>query len=155
MIAVVAVGKLRPAYRAAADEYLKRLGRFTTVGEHEVREASRAPTPESQRAEEAERLLARVPRGAAIVALARTGTGWTSAELAQQVERWRRDARPVALLIGGSHGLDDTLVGRAGSRWSLGPLTLPHELARVIVYEQLYRAHTMLAGMPYHKGRER
>ena len=55
-------------------------------------------------------------------------------------------------MVGGSNGLDPSLLARADSRWSLGPLTLPHELARVVVFEQLYRAFTILRGEPYHKG---
>lgn len=97
--------------------------------------------------------MAHVPRGAVTVALARQGRQWSSEEVARQLDRWRHEARPVSLLIGGSHGLDDALVKSATVTWSLGPLTLPHELARVVVYEQLYRAWTILAGTPYHKGR--
>jgi 23S rRNA (pseudouridine1915-N3)-methyltransferase len=63
-----------------------------------------------------------------------------------------QDARPVALAIGGSRGLAADLLAAADDRWSLGPLTLPHELARVVVAEQLYRALTILRGEPYHKG---
>lgn len=151
-IAVLAVGKLRPSYREACDDYLRRLTRYLRVREVEVREASRTPGTAAQRAEEAERLRARVPAGARLVALSRQGTGWSSEELAGRVQRWQREARPVALLIGGSHGLDPTLLEGADERWSLGRLTLPHELARVVVAEQLYRACTILRGEPYHKG---
>ena len=119
----------------------------------EVKEASRAPTVEAQREEEARRLLEKVPAGATVVALAREGSAWTSEELAARVEGWRIAARPLAFAIGGSHGLAAGLLASAGARWSLGPLTLPHELARVIVAEQLYRAFTILRGEPYHKGR--
>jgi 23S rRNA (pseudouridine1915-N3)-methyltransferase len=151
-LVLLSVGKLRPSYREAVDDYLRRLGRYLKVREVEVREASRAPSVEAQRAEEAERLLAKRPVGSRLVALARQGTGWSSEELAQRVERWRQEARPVALAIGGSHGLAPDLVASAAERWSLGPLTLPHELARVVVAEQLYRASTILRGEPYHKG---
>ena len=151
-LALLAVGRLRPYYREACDDYLRRLGRYLTVTEGEVREASRAPTPEAQREEEAERLRAQLPPGAATVALTRDGRGWTSVELSRVVEQWRVAGRPVAVLIGGSHGLASALTAGAGTRWSLGPLTLPHELARVIVAEQLYRAMTILRGEPYHKG---
>jgi len=87
-----------------------------------------------------------------MVALARDGTPWSSQELARQLERWLLLARPVALVLGGSHGLDPALLARAAHRWSLGPLTLPHELARVVVFEQVYRGFTILRGEPYHKG---
>jgi 23S rRNA (pseudouridine1915-N3)-methyltransferase len=151
-LVLLSVGKLRPSYREAVDDYLRRLGRYLKVREVEVREASRAPSVEAQRAEEAARLLAKRPAGSRLVALARQGTGWSSEELAQRVERWRQEARPVALAIGGSNGLAPDLIASAAERWSLGPLTLPHELARVVVAEQLYRASTILRGEPYHKG---
>jgi 23S rRNA (pseudouridine1915-N3)-methyltransferase len=151
-LVLLAVGKLRPGYREVADDYLRRLGRSFKVREVEVREAARAPSVEAQRAEEGARLLARQPNGARLVALARQGAGWTSEELALRLEQWRREARPVAFAIGGSHGLPPALLAAAGDRWSLGPLTLPHELARIVVVEQLYRAGTILRGEPYHKG---
>ena len=88
-----------------------------------------------------------------MVALTREGASWSSQDLAlSSCERWLLAARPVALILGGSHGLDPTLLARAANRWSLGPLTLPHELARVVVLEQLYRGFTILRGEPYHKG---
>ncbi len=150
---LLAVGKLRPSYREACDDYLRRLGRRAKVQEVEVREAARAPTRAVQQSEEATRLRARIPPRARVVALAREGSGWTSAELAQRLGRWETEARPLAFLIGGSTGLDSGLVAGTDHRWSLGPLTLPHELARVVVVEQLYRAGTILRGEPYHKGR--
>jgi 23S rRNA (pseudouridine1915-N3)-methyltransferase len=152
-LVILAVGRLRSSYREACDDYLRRLGRYVKVREVEVREASRAPTVDAQREEEAGRLLARVPGGAAVVALAREGSGWTSEELAGRMEGWRMAARPLAFVIGGSRGLAPRLLASAAARWSLGPLTLPHEMARVIVTEQLYRAFTIIRGEPYHKGR--
>ena len=151
-ISIVAVGKLRRYYREAFDDYARRLQRYATFREHEVREASRAPTVEGQRAEEAERLSTRIPDGSHVVALARVGAGWTSTDLAKQLERWMLAARPLVFTIGGSHGLDSSLISRATATWSLGPLTLPHELARVVVIEQIYRAFTILRREPYHKG---
>jgi 23S rRNA (pseudouridine1915-N3)-methyltransferase len=151
---LIAVGKLRPYFREACDDYLRRLGRYAKVSESEVREASRAPTPNAQREEEAERLRAKTPAEAMTVALAREGKGWSSADLARLMDTWQIEARPVAFVIGGSHGLAPALLQAARQRWSLGPLTLPHELARVVVVEQLYRAMTILRGEPYHKGRE-
>jgi 23S rRNA (pseudouridine1915-N3)-methyltransferase len=151
-IGIVAVGKLRAYYREAADDYLRRLKRYVSVSEQEVREASHAPTPATQLADEAKRLEAKIAPGAAVVALTREGVGWSSRDLAVQLERWLVASRPVALVIGGSNGLGPSLHAGAHSRWSLGPLTLPHELVRVVVLEQLYRAFTILRGEPYHKG---
>ena len=118
-----------------------------------MKEASLAPSAEAQREEEASRLRARWPAGAMLVALAGEGKAWGSDELAGKLEAWRLAARPVALLIGGSNGLAPGLIRESDVAWILGPLTLPHELARVIVAEQLYRAFTILRGEPYHKGR--
>ena len=138
-VTLLAVGRLRPYYREACDDYAARLGRHVRLAEVEVRDDAR--------------LSARIPGGATLVCLAREGTGWTSAALAAQVDSWRLAARPVAFAIGGSTGLEEAVLARAAHRWSLGPLTLPHELARVVVLEQLYRAFTILRGEPYHKGR--
>ena len=151
-LVILAVRRLRPAMREAADDYLRRLGRYAGVREVEVREASREPTVPAQRDAEAARLAQRMPAGSRVVALAREGKGWTSAELARRMDEWRLAARPVTFVIGGSHGLAPGFLERADARWSLGPLTLPHELARVVVLEQLYRAFTILQGEPYHKG---
>jgi 23S rRNA (pseudouridine1915-N3)-methyltransferase len=151
-LVVLAVGRLRPALREVADDYLRRLSRYAGAREIEVREASRAPTIPAQRGEEAAWLASRLPAGSRVVALARDGQGWTSAELARRLDEWRLAARPVTFVIGGSHGLAAALLERAERRWSLGPVTLPHELARVVVLEQLYRAFTILRGEPYHKG---
>jgi 23S rRNA (pseudouridine1915-N3)-methyltransferase len=152
-ITILAVGRLRPYYREACDDYAGRLKRYARIEEVEVREAARAPSPAAQRAEEATRLSARLPSDCVLVGLARGGAAWSSEELAARLATWRDASRPVALAIGGSHGLDDAFLARAAARWSLGPLTLPHELARVIVLEQAYRAFTILRGEPYHKGR--
>jgi 23S rRNA (pseudouridine1915-N3)-methyltransferase len=151
-ITIAAVGKLRPYYRDAADDYLGRLTRYGTVREAETKEASRSPSAPSQLAEEAKRLTAKIAPGSSLVALTREGRDWNSRELAAQVGRWQELGRPLSLVIGGSIGLDPSLVARADQRWSLGPLTLPHELARIVVLEQLYRAFTILRGEPYHKG---
>lgn len=150
-LALLAVGALRPGLREACDEYLRRLGRYVRTAEHEVKEAGRIPDGAARRAEEARRLRAHLPAGAHIVACALEGTPWTSPALAAQLERWQVAARPVAVVLGGSTGLDAGFLREAHQRWSLGPLTLPHELARVVVAEQLYRACTILRGEPYHK----
>lgn len=152
-IVLAAVGALRgPGLREAADEYASRLGRYVDLREHEVREAGRIPDVPARQREEARRLAAHVPAGAVMVALERTGDAWSSRTLAERLARWRIEARPVVVVLGGSTGLAPELLASAAARWSLGPLTLPHELARVVALEQLYRAFTILRGEPYHKG---
>jgi 23S rRNA (pseudouridine1915-N3)-methyltransferase len=150
-LTLLAVGKLRPVFREAADEYLRRLARYGRAAEIEVREAGKAPNAEEGCRQEGARLRERIGTGAYLVALDREGTAWSSEKLAARLDHWRVAARPVTLLIGGSHGLDPSLLAACSERWSLGPLTLPHELARVVVYEQLYRAWTILHHEPYHK----
>jgi len=153
-ITVLAVGKLRRSYRDAADEYIRRLRRSVRFKELEVPEASRAPTIAAARLEEEMRLRSKLAPEAMLVTLTRRGQPWSSADLARRVDRWRLVARPVSILLGGSHGLANRLIDEAAERWSLGPLTLPHEVARVVLVEQLYRAYTILRGEPYHKGAE-
>ena len=137
-LALVAVGALRPACRELCDDYVRRLGHYARVTEREVKEAKR--------------LRAAIPAGTLVVATTRDGDPWSSRDLAARLERWQIAARPVAVVVGGSTGLDPAFLTSADHRWSLGPLTLPHELARVVVVEQLYRAFTILKGEPYHKG---
>lgn len=152
---VVAVGRMRDtALRAACDEYLRRVGRTARIELHEVAEAGRAGgTPARTRRIEGERLHRAAPREAVRVALTRGGRACTSEQFARRVGRWREGARDVAFLLGGAHGLPDSLLEDAGNALSLSPLTLPHELARLVLLEQLYRAGTILRGEPYHKGR--
>lgn len=136
---VVAVGRMRnAALRTACNEYLSRLRHYTDVAEREVKDEARL----SEAVSGAQRL----------VALSRTGEPWTSAELAQRTARWDQEGRAVAFVIGGADGLPRTLLERAEAVWSLSALTFPHELARVLVLEQLYRAFTIRRGEPYHRG---
>lgn len=150
--AVLAVGRLRACFRDACDLYTARLQRQGPWVVQEVREAGKAGSPAVQRREEARRLRARMPDQSLVVAVTRGGRAWSSRDLADQVAAWQAGARPVVVLLGGATGLDAELIAQADARWSLGPLTLPHELARVVVVEQLYRAGTILRGEPYHKG---
>ncbi len=149
---LLAVGKLRPWCRAACDEYLKRIRRYGPTAEREVREAGRAGTSALRRREETARLEAAIPPGATVVVLDGGGTAWSSEELARRLQGWRLAARPLAVVIGGAFGLEPGFARATDHRWSLGPLTLPHEMVRLIVLEQWYRAWTILRGEPYHKG---
>lgn len=149
---LVAVGKLRPALREVCDDYLRRIGRSVVVREVEVKEAGRVADETARRREEDRRILRALPRAVPVTLLDPVGDGWTSEAVASRLDQWRRDARDRALVIGGAAGVGEEVRGRADERWSLGAITLPHELARVVVAEQLYRAVTILQGTPYHRG---
>ena len=97
------------------------------------------------------RVLAALPRSAHVVALDGRGKAHASEALAQRLEHWRGQGRDLAFLIGGPEGHAPEVLQRADERWSLGPLTLPHMLARLVVAEQIYRAAAMLANHPYHR----
>jgi 23S rRNA (pseudouridine1915-N3)-methyltransferase len=151
-LSLVAVGKLRPALRDVCDDYLRRLRRFVAVQEHEVRESGRAASVGLQRDAEAKNLLTVIPQSAECILLDIEGEPWSSEQLAVRLDRWREDGRDRTLVIGGAVGVAQAVRTRAKVCWSLGPLTLPHEIARIVVVEQLYRASTILRGEPYHKG---
>ncbi|RMH11437.1 MAG: 23S rRNA (pseudouridine(1915)-N(3))-methyltransferase RlmH, partial [Gemmatimonadetes bacterium] len=108
--------------------------------------------PDAVRAAEAERLLRRLPADADLVALTREGRAWDSRGLATYLEEGALHARDRAFVIGGAFGLGEAVLARASWRWSLSALTFPHEVARLVLVEQLYRAGTILRGEPYHKG---
>lgn len=136
---VVAVGRVRDAaLRAACDEYLDRLKRYTRIEEREARDEAR--------------ILEAVPEDARLVVLSERGEQWTSGQLAEWTARWEMDGRDVAFAIGGADGMPAAVEHRAERAWSLSRLTFPHEVARLLVYEQLYRAYTIRRGEPYHRG---
>ena len=138
---------------AGADEYAKRLRGRCTLEIETVPLARRTASTPTERAiyDEGERMLARVPQGAHVVALLETGRPWSTKELAAKLEGWMRRGAPVALLVGGPDGLSPECVARAGERWSLSSLTLPHGLVRIVVAEALYRAWSLLENHPYHR----
>ncbi|AHE99195.1 23S rRNA (pseudouridine(1915)-N(3))-methyltransferase RlmH [Thioalkalivibrio paradoxus] len=113
---------------------------------------SRAMDTATLRRAEAQALLAAVPSQAILVALDERGECVDTQRLATRFEQWRQSGRDVALLIGGAAGLDASIRKRADWIWSLSPLTFPHMLVRVLVAEQLYRAWSVLAHHPYHRG---
>jgi 23S rRNA (pseudouridine1915-N3)-methyltransferase len=148
----VCVGRLRGSpFADDVAHYERLLSRHARLETIEVREGG---GDASQRAEnlarEAEAILTRVPAGAVLAALDREGEALTSPVLADWLEQRRRSGRDLCFVIGGAFGLDSSMRERADQRLSLGPLTLPHQLARVVLLEQLFRAHKILAREPYH-----
>ena len=102
-------------------------------------------------ADEGGRVQAALPRNAWVVALDGRGKAHSSEELAQRLEHWRQQGRDLVFLIGGPEGHAPEVLAAADERWSLGPLTLPHMLVRLVLAEQLYRACSLLANHPYHR----
>jgi len=152
---LISVGERMPGWVADGfAEYARRLSRELPLELVELPLGNRGRNRDPARAiaEEGSAVLAALPRDAHVVALDGRGKPWSSEQLAEQLARWRMLGRDLAILIGGPDGHAPEVLARADQCWSLGPLTLPHMLVRLIVAEQLYRATTILAGHPYHRG---
>lgn len=151
---LLAVGQRMPRWvdEAYAD-YAKRLPPETPLLLKEIRAETRGSSisAEAVMEREAQRIEAALPSGVHLVALDEHGQRLTTASLAEQLQRWRQDGRDVALVVGGADGLAPRLKQRADTLLRLSDLTLPHGLVRVLLAEQLYRAHSLLAGHPYHR----
>jgi 23S rRNA (pseudouridine1915-N3)-methyltransferase len=152
-LVVAVVGKPRDRHLGAAiEEYETRAARYWPLEVVEVREASgRGVAADDARTREGVRLLERIPDRGLLLACDEHGDRLTSAEFARLVGDARDRAQDLAFAIGGAFGLGDTVRARAGRSLQLAPWTLPHELARLVLAEQLYRAGTLARGEPYHK----
>jgi 23S rRNA (pseudouridine1915-N3)-methyltransferase len=139
-VVVVSVGRLRAPYLDDVEHYARLLSRYTRLSQIEVRDAG-------ERDGGAERLTARLPRDAYVSLLASDGERLDSLAFARFLERRRESGRDLAFVIGGAFGVE---LEQADHRLSLGPMTLPHQLARVVLLEALFRAHRIIAGEPYH-----
>ena len=156
---ILCVGKMKEKpYRQMADEYLKRLGRY---GRYEETEVPDLPEPangaspaleEQLKAREGEALLAKIRPGDRVIALTITGKSRTSPELAEHLEQLKAAGTSrFVFVIGGSLGLGKNVLARADEEMSMSAMTFPHQLARVMLLEQLYRAEKISAGERYHK----
>lgn len=148
-ISILAVGRLKAGPETALiADYAKRLPWPVQIIEVEERRPITGP---KRQAREADLLLAAIPAKAWVVALDERGKSLTSREFAEFLMKQRDMAQAVAFIIGGADGLDQRVRDRAGSLIALGPMTWPHALARVLLMEQIYRAHAIMTGHPYHK----
>ena len=154
---IAAIGRMKAgAERELAERYL---GRVNKAGGRlglslAVREfpESRAGSAGTRKDQEAAALLAALPAGAVLVALDETGRNLDSRAFAQQIARWRDDgAADLVFAIGGADGLGSPLLHKATLRLALGAMTWPHQLVRLMLAEQVYRAVTILSGHPYHR----
>ncbi len=134
-------------------DYQKRLRTPLVLDLHEISVATRSAGENPQRAVQREGadMLAAIGRDDYVVALEIAGKSMSTEQVSVWLAERLRDARPLALLIGGPDGLAPSCRERADFSWSLSPLTLPHALVRVVVAEQIYRAMSLLAGHPYHR----
>jgi 23S rRNA (pseudouridine1915-N3)-methyltransferase len=151
---LIAVGERAPAWVAQGfGEYQKRLSHWLPLELVEIEPGLRGKGRDAMRAtfDEGQRVLAALPKAAHVIALDGRGKPWTSEQLAQRLEHWRGLGRDLALLIGGPEGHAPEVTAGADEQWSLGPLTLPHMLVRLVAAEQLYRAAALLANHPYHR----
>lgn len=144
-ITVIAVGKLKERFwRDACAEYAKRLEGYCKLTVREV--------PDSNMAQEAGLILEALPEHAPVIVLDIQGKATSSEQLSHLIEeRTVNGVSHLVFVIGGSDGLAPEVKERAGLRLSFGPITLPHNLARVVLLEQLYRAFKIMRGEPYHK----
>ena len=152
-LVVAVVGKARnPALGDAIRDYEKRAARYWPLDVHEVREERAAGIPTSRVKErEGVRLTEKIPARAQTIACEIGGRAFSSEQFAALLQTAREQDRDVAFLIGGAFGLSSSVTTGSSMKLSLAPWTLPHEIARLVLAEQLYRAGTIIRGEPYHK----
>ena len=147
------IGKTKERHCAAlVADYLERVARFSPVETSELKEPSAVRDEKRLVVLEGEKILAAIERDDYVVLLDERGRHFSSPALADWIgARQQASVKRMAFIIGGFAGVSDAVKERAHLTWSLSSLTLPHELARVVLAEQTYRAFTLLAGLPYHK----
>ena len=154
---ILCVGKLKEKpYRQMADEYLKRLGRFGKYEEAEIPDlpesGGSAALDEQVKSKEGEAILSRIRPGDRVIALTIPGKQTDSLSLSKHLQELRTGgAGRIVFVIGGSLGLGKNVLERADEEMSMSPMTFPHQLARVMLLEQLYRSEMIAAGARYHK----
>lgn len=149
-LSLVTVGKLKDRHLSAlCSDYGRRIGRYNPLGLIEVKDA-RGESFRRAPALEAKRLLDKLPSGTHVVTLDEHGAQRTSVDFSQWLEARQRAGRPLSFVLGGPWGLGDAVKQRAAESLRLSDMTLPHELARLVFLEQLYRAFTILHGSKYH-----
>ena len=157
-ITLIAVGKMKEKpYRQMADEYLKRLGRYGKVEEIELPDlpepANSSPAIEMQiKEKEGDTILSRIKPSDYVIAMTIPGKQWDSPGLSRPLDDlMNRGNSNIVFLIGGRLGLSDKVIARADEEMSMSKMTFPHQLARVMLLEQLYRAMKIRSGERYHK----
>lgn len=153
-VQIINVAQKLPAWvDAACNDYLKRLPREISLKLVTVPLASRKPKQSAarQRQRESALILDKLSPGSLSIALDEHGAAWSSDDWSQQLQHWMFEWPRVNLIIGGPEGLSQQCIDACQQRVSLGRMTMPHALVKVVAVEQLYRAWTILKGHPYHR----
>lgn len=154
-IYLIAVGRRMPQWvDDAYNEYARRMPRHCSLKLIEINAGKRSKSADVARInrEEGERLLEAIPAGSRVIALERSGREKSTEQLATGMEKWLAGGQDLVLLVGGPEGLSQSCLDRADECWSLSKMTLAHPLVRVVLAEQLYRAWSIIANLPYHRG---
>ncbi len=150
-IILLVVGKRHDATIVAAiNDYTARLQRFATTEWVMVPAPHGHMSPEEQKGIESKKLLAQLKSDDTVVVLDERGTQWSSPEFANALTRWQHAAGRIVFIIGGAYGVTSELADRANAIWSLSSLVFPHQVVRLMLAEQLYRASTIIRGELYH-----
>lgn len=156
-VTVIAVGKLKESYlRDGCAEYVKRLKGFCKIDIIEVDEERASDNPSQAEIKnilqkEGSRIIAKIPKACAVIPLCIEGKEYSSPDFSQLIEKTAFGASHICFIIGGSFGLSDEVKALAPHKLSFGKMTLPHQLARMVLLEQIYRAFSILNNSKYHK----
>ena len=151
---VLAVGQKMPAWvEDGVAEYSRRMPREYAVEWVDIAPAKRGNgSPQRYREKEGEVILSRLAKTDHLVALDVSGSTISTEKISDRFDQWQMQGQHVSIVIGGPDGLDAAVLQRAAEQWSFGRITLPHPLVRIILAEQLYRAWSVQASHPYHRG---
>lgn len=156
-VTLIAVGKLKESYlRDGCNEYIKRLGAYSKIKIIEINEERAGDNPSSNEIKaiiekEGERIAAKIPKGAVVIPLCIEGREYSSPDFSRLIENISLETSQLCFVIGGSFGLSDTIKSMGKYRLSFGKMTLPHQLARMVLLEQIYRAFSISNHSKYHK----
>ena len=156
-VTVIAVGKLKESYlRDGCNEYIKRLGAYSKVSVIEVDEEKTGDNPSPAQIEnvikkEGERIIKKIPKSSAVIPLCIEGKEYSSPDFSALIEKLSLDHSSLCFVIGGSFGLSDDVKALGKTKLSFGKMTLPHQLARMVLLEQIYRAFSISNNSKYHK----
>lgn len=156
-ITVLAVGSLKESYlREGCSEYIKRLSAFSKVNVIEVNEEKCGDNPSLAQIDnvlekEGKRLIGKVPKGACVITLCIEGKEYDSPSFSRLIENISQKSSHICFIIGGSYGLSDEVKALSSYKLSFGRMTLPHQLARMVLFEQIYRAFSISNNSKYHK----